>query len=87
VDIRQPQSFGEREKVAAQCAAALSLSIPRYLDDMKNATATAFNAMPDRLFVVGIDGKIAYRGARGPRGFKPDKLEAYLKKAVTLPAK
>ena len=54
---------------------------------MKNATATAYNAMPDRLFVVGIDGKIAYRGARGPRGFKPDELEAYLKKATTLPAK
>ena len=87
VDIRQPQSFEEREKVAGQCAAALSLSIPRYLDDMKNTVATAYHAMPDRLFAIGVDGKIAFRGARGPRGFKPDELEAYLKKATAPPDK
>jgi len=87
VDIRQPQSFEEREKVAGQCAAALSLSIPRYLDDMKNGAATAYHAMPDRIFAVGIDGKIAYRGARGPRGFLPEDLEAYLKKVAALRGK
>ena len=41
---------------------------------MKNSVATAYNAMPDRLFIVGADGRIAYRGSRGPRGFDPDAL-------------
>ena len=32
-------------------------------------------ALPDRLYLVGKDGKITYAGGRGPRGFKPDELE------------
>ena len=55
--------------------------MPVYVDDMKNNAANAYNAMPDRLFIVGTDGKIAYRGDRGPRGFKPDELE---KKLIAL---
>lgn len=49
---------------------------------MKNGASTAYHAMPDRLFVIGVDGKIAYRGDRGPRGFKLDELEAHLKGSV-----
>ena len=49
---------------------------------MKNTVATAYNAMPDRLFILGADGKIAYRGARGPRGFKVDEMEQALKKLL-----
>jgi len=82
VDIEQPTSFDDRNKVAGQCATALSLSIPVYVDDMKNTVATAYNAMPDRIFIVGTDGKIAYRGDRGPRGFKPDDMEQALTKLL-----
>ena len=80
----QPDSFEDRTKVAGQCAAALSLSIPVYVDDMKNTVATAYNAMPDRLFIVGTDGKIAYRGDRGPRGFKPDDMAKALEKLLPV---
>ena len=34
-----------------------------------------YGAHPDRLYLVGRDGKIAYTGGRGPTGFRPDELE------------
>lgn len=42
------------------------------IDDMVNA---AYQAHPDRLYLVGIDGKIRYAGGRGPFGFSPSELE------------
>ena len=69
--------------MAQKCCASVELTIPQLVDDMSNTVAQAFNAMPDRLFVVGADGKIAYRGARGPRGFKVAELEETLKKLLT----
>jgi len=45
------------------------------IDDMKNTAGTAYAGHPDRLFLVGKEGRIAYAGARGPRGFSPDELE------------
>ena len=59
--------------------ADLKLSLPVLVDDMENTVAAAYHAMPDRLFIVGADGKIAYRGARGPRGFDVEEMEAALK--------
>ena len=31
--------------------------------------------MPDRLYLIDRDGRIAYKGGRGPMGFKPGELE------------
>jgi len=84
VDIDQPATFEDRNKIAGQCSTALSLTIPVHVDDMKNTVATAYNAMPDRLFIVGTDGKIAYRGDRGPRGFKTDEMEQALEKLLAV---
>lgn len=84
VDIEQPATFEDRTTIAGQCATALSLKIPMYVDDMNNSVASAYNGMPDRLFLVGTDGKVAYRGDRGPRGFKPDEMEQALVKLLDV---
>ena len=55
--------------MAGECVKALDLGMPVLVDDMKNSVATAYNAMPDRLFVLRADGTIGCRGDRGPRGF------------------
>lgn len=52
--------------------------MPVLVDDMQDTAALAFHAMPDRLYVIGADGRIAYRGARGPKGFDPDEMEKAL---------
>jgi alkylhydroperoxidase family enzyme len=34
--------------------------------------------MPDRLYVIGSDGRVAYKGGRGPFGFSPGEMEQSL---------
>ncbi len=75
----QPTTFDEREEVAQACAVGLDLKIPTLIDDMDNTTDLAYSALPDRLYLIGKDGRIAYNGAQGPMGFRPDDLEAAIK--------
>jgi hypothetical protein len=78
IKIDQPKTFERRQEVAAQCVKELELTLPVLVDDMKDSVAKAYGAMPDRLFILGANGKIAYRGDRGPRGFKVDEMEQAL---------
>lgn len=77
--IKDPTSVFERYQVANTCVSALDISIPCLLDDMENTTALAYKGWPDRLYIVGKDGKISYRGGPGPRGFSTEELEVALK--------
>jgi hypothetical protein len=61
--------------VAAACALHLELSIPTLIDDMQNSTDLRYYALPDRLYLIGCDGRVAYRGAPGPWGFVAAELE------------
>ena len=47
------------------------------VDLMDNKAATAYAAMPERLYVV-LEGKIVYEGELGPFGYKLDEVEKYL---------
>jgi type I thyroxine 5'-deiodinase len=75
----QPETFDAREEVAQACAIGLDLKMPTLIDDMDNTTDLAYSALPDRLYLIGKDGRIAYNGAQGPMGFRPDDLEAAIK--------
>ena len=75
----QPTTFDEREHAAESCVLHLNLSIPTLIDDMENSTARSYAGLPDRLYLVDVDGKIAYGSAPGPMGFRPDELEAAIK--------
>jgi len=72
---QQPSNLTERTEVASVCALRLELSIPTLIDDMQNSTDLKYYALPDRLYLVGRDGRIAYRGAPGPFGFVAVELE------------
>ena len=72
----QPETFQEREHIAHACSLRLQLEIPTLIDDMNDSTDLAYAALPEHLYLIGQDGHIAYKGARGPMGFKPDELEA-----------
>ncbi len=79
VVYKQPKSFDEREHVAEACSLELKLDIPTLVDDMEDSTDLAYSALPDRLYLIGTDGRIAYRSERGPMGFRPEELEAAIK--------
>lgn len=82
MEIEQPKTFARRKEVASGCKSALKLTMRVLVDDMEDTIAKAYNAMPDRLFILSADGKVAYRGNRGPRGFDVDEMEAALKKVM-----
>ncbi len=56
----------------------LDLSLPLLLDEMDNRASTAFAAWPERLVLVGADGRIVYPGAPGPWGFSPEEAREQL---------
>ena len=54
------------------------LTMPTLIDRADNQVNQAYGAWPDRLYVVGVDGKIAYQGGPGPGGFKVAEVEKWL---------
>ena len=74
IALVDPVSLEERAKAADACALRLSTRIPILLDDVDDAVASAYGAWPDRLYLIGRDGKVAFQGEVGPFGFKPEEL-------------
>jgi hypothetical protein len=74
VKVKQPITYAERCKVAADCCGALHMSIPLVVDDLDDAVGHAYSGMPDRLYLIDRAGRVAYKGGRGPVGFKPAEL-------------
>lgn len=71
----QPKALDARAEIAQVCSLKLDLSIPTLIDDMENSTDLKYYALPDRLYLIGRDGRIAYRAAPGPFGFIASELE------------
>ncbi len=80
--FEQPKSAEEREAVAGACAISLKLSIPTLIDEMTNEVDRAYAALPDRLYLIDAEGRIAYRSEPGPMGFRPQELEAAIEGVV-----
>lgn len=75
--VEEPLTLSERSDVAKVCMTKMELApIPALLDNLDNAVEQAYAGHPDRLYLVGRDGNIAYRGGPGPGGFLPDELES-----------
>lgn len=80
--IKDPTTVFERYQVANTCVSDLKIKIPCLIDDMENSAARAYKGWPDRLFIVGKNGKIAYASGPGPSGFMPHEMEIELKKEL-----
>ena len=83
--VQDPIDDAERGAVAGRCVASLGLPMVAVIDKVDDAVGKAYAAWPDRLYLVGKDGRIAYAGGVGPAGFKPDELAAAI--AVELAKK
>ena len=75
-DIRyqDPTNNEERHEVAAACALRLKIQMPVVVDDIDDAIASAYGALPDRLYLIGKGGDVVYQGAPGPWGFNAEEL-------------
>ena len=72
----QPKDEDQREAIASACVLNLKLSIPTLIDDMNNGTERDYVALPERLYLIDIDGRIVHRSGPGPFGFSTAKFES-----------
>lgn len=78
IAFAQPKTGGERNEIATRCNTAIGFSMPLLVDGIDNAVEKAYSAFPDRLYIIDKDGKIAFKGGRGPFGYQPTILEQTL---------
>ena len=75
IAVMDPTSTAERSEVAEACVLKSSIRIPMLVDGLDNAVASAYGGWPDRLYLIGRDGRVAFQGDAGPFGFLPERLE------------
>jgi hypothetical protein len=73
----------DRLKVAGLCIRNLGIELPALVDEPDNRAERAYTGWPDRLYVIDRNGRIDYKSAAGPFGFKPAEVEAALKRLVS----
>jgi hypothetical protein len=78
VSIAQPTTQEARNLVASKCCQALNLTMPLLVDTIDDQVNRAYSGFPDRLYLIDREGKVAYKGGRGPFGYKPRELEQTL---------
>ncbi|MEZ5353233.1 MAG: deiodinase-like protein [Bryobacteraceae bacterium] len=78
--IASPKNAAERDAAANACVRNLHIDIPALIDGFDNTTEQAYTAWPDRLYVIDKRGRVAYKSAPGPFGFRPGEAEAILRR-------
>jgi hypothetical protein len=82
ISVVDPSSGDERAEVANACVVRSAIRMPVLLDSMDNVVASAYGGWPDRLYLVGRDGRIAFQGEMGPFGFQPEVLGAAIEEEL-----
>jgi hypothetical protein len=78
VSFAQPQTTKERIGVAQKCCSVLKMTMPLLVDEINDRVGHAYSGMPDRLYLIGRDGRVVYKGGRGPFGFNASEMEQSL---------
>ncbi len=76
---RDPRNLSERRAAAARLAPPGG-RVTVFVDGMDDRAARAFGAWPTRLYLVGRDGRIRYRGRRFPPGDRLGEVLSRLEK-------
>jgi hypothetical protein len=83
--FKQPKLFAERQAAVKILVERLKYRMPVAIDGMDNRADAAFAAWPERIYIVGPDGRVVYKGGMGP--FEFDVKEAGERLAGLLPAR
>ena len=84
--FRQHRSYDERESAAQSCSIDLHIGLPILIEEMDNAVDEAYGAAPERLYLVDVDGRVAYHGGAGPHFFNLDEWEEAIQACAAAPA-
>ena len=52
--------------------------MPLLVDSIDDRVGKSYSGFPDRLYLIDREGKVAYKGGRGPFGYRPRELEQTL---------
>lgn len=78
INIKQPSTDDERCTVAGRCQAKLDFSMPVLVDEINDRVGTAYSGMPERMYVIDRQGRVSYKGGRGPFHFNLGEFEQSL---------
>jgi len=73
--VEQHGSLEERVEVGQTCMSKLALEMPAVVDDIDDTVAKAYAGLPERLYLIDREGRVAYKGGVGPMFFKPGEWE------------
>ena len=82
VVFASPRDFAGRTELAEACVRQLHIPIPALIDDFSNSTEKTYTGWPDRLYVIGKNGRVAYKSKPGPFGFSPGGMESALEREL-----
>jgi hypothetical protein len=82
--IQQPKTYEQRVDVVHTMCTKLNIKLPALVDSIDDKANKAYSAIPDRMYLVGKDGRIAYKGEHGPQGFKPEELDLAIQLELAL---
>ncbi|MFM2001405.1 MAG: hypothetical protein RI963_831 [Planctomycetota bacterium] len=78
IELSQPADDAGRLAAATQCQRHLDLDLPLLVDGVDDRVGATYSGMPNRLYLIDRDGKVAFKNGRGPFGFHPRQLEQAL---------
>ncbi len=78
VAVAQPKSMFQRTEVAGRCHDLLEMNMPVLVDEIDDRVGRLYSGMPDRLYVIDREGKVAFKSGRGPFRFSPGEMEQAL---------
>ncbi len=79
---QQHQNYEERASVAATCQLDLKILVPILVEEMDNVIDEAYGAAPERLYLIGRDGRVVHHGGAGPHFFDLDAWEQAIEASV-----
>jgi Iodothyronine deiodinase len=80
--VASTKTEDERVTAAGMCVRNLGIELPALVDGQDNLVERAYTGWPDRLYVVDRNGRIAYKSAPGPFGFKPAEVQQTLERLL-----
>ena len=80
--LSSAKTQAEKNGYADVCVIKLDIHFPALVDKMDNHVELAYAGWPDRLYLIGKDGRVVYKSAPGPAGFIASELETAIRKTL-----
>ena len=85
VVLKQPRTLEARWEAAGILVDRLKYRMPLAIDGLDGAAEKAYAAWPERVYLIGTDGRVLYKGGLGPFDFHPDEAAQKLAAVVGGP--